>query len=72
MPGSEKTKMTVLELFKAMAVDAARMGHHEKLLRCLDVLELIWNEDGERDTWLMDLGQTPSKIAESEFRRKHP
>ena len=48
---------TVLDLFKMLAIDAALKGNAERLLRVLDVLELIWEDEEERSMFCKRLGE---------------
>ena len=48
---------TVLDQFKTLALKHALEGKAEPLLRVLDVLELIWQDEDERSTFLRHLGE---------------
>lgn len=56
MPGKEKTK-TALALFKMLAAEYAVKGDAERLVRVLDVLELIWEDEEERIDFCHRLGE---------------
>lgn len=50
-------KQSALDLFKMLAREYAIKGDAEKLLRCLDVLELIWEDEEERIDFCHRLGE---------------
>lgn len=54
----DKKIKTVIGLFKTLASEYALKGDAEALLRCLDVLELIWEDEEERIDFCHRLGET--------------